>query len=199
MNEAIREKKPGKSLKRELIEWGILIFVIAFLYLSGLHTIVIGGMQSLVLKTGLIRPKTDNNKYPGEADYNFILVDQTGKSLDVSTLKGKVIFLNFWATWCPPCVAEMPDINHLYQEVDKENIVFLMVSMDEDFAKAKKFAEKRRFSFNVYRPVTSIPAVFSGNVIPSTYIISPRGKILVKKEGMAQYNTESFREFLKSL
>jgi thiol-disulfide isomerase/thioredoxin len=199
MNETIKDKKPRKSLKRELTEWGIIIFVIIFLYITGLYTVVIGGMQSVVLKTGLFRPKTDLSRDYGDADYNFRLLDQNGKSLDVSSLKGKVIFLNFWATWCPPCVAEMPDINNLYKVLDKENIVFLMVSVDDDFEKARNFAEKRGFSFNIYRLATPIPAVFSGNVVPGTYIISRGGKILVKKEGMAQYNTGKFREFLKSL
>ena len=199
MNETRNDKRPKKSLKRELIEWGIIILVIAFLYLTGLHVIVIGGLQSLVLKTGLIRPKTEKTADFGFADYNFSLVNQAGKLLDVNSLKGKVIFLNFWATWCSPCVAEMPDINNLYKGLGNENIVFLMISVDDDFVKAKKFAEKRRFSFNVYYPASSIPNVFSGNVVPTTYIISPGGKILVKKEGMAQYNTDSFRKFLKSL
>jgi thiol-disulfide isomerase/thioredoxin len=199
MNEIKIDKRPKKSLKRELIEWGIIVLVMVLLYVTGLHTIVIGGIQSLVIKTGLIRPKTDKTTDWGYADYNFSLVDQSGKSLEVSSLKGKVIFLNFWATWCPPCIAEMPDINNLYNELDKENIEFLMISLDDDFTKAMKFAEKRRFSFNIYYPATSIPPVFSGNVVPSTYIISPAGKIIVKKEGMAQYNSDSFRKFLKTL
>jgi thiol-disulfide isomerase/thioredoxin len=152
-----------------------------------------------VLKTGLIRPKINSSENMGMADYNFSLIDQTGKTLDVKSLKGKVIFLNFWATWCPPCIAEMPDVNELYSRMDSKKVEFLMISVDEDFEKAKHFVRKRGYSFRIYSPASGIPKIFAGNVVPTTYVISPDGRIVVKKEGMAEYNTESFRGFISSI
>jgi thiol-disulfide isomerase/thioredoxin len=192
--------KPGKKkLYRELSEWGIIILIFAALYFTGLHTVVLGTMQSIVLKTGLIRPNLNPTGNLGYAEFDFLLKDTSGETLDVRTLEGKTIFLNFWATWCPPCIAEMPDIEKLYKNVEGEGIVFLMVSVDDDFEKAKKFAEKRNFSLNIYAPNSVIPAVFTSRTIPSTYVISPGGKIVMKREGMARYNSRSFRRFLKEL
>lgn len=192
-------KRKKKSLKRELTEWGIIVGIIGFLYITGLHTVVLGSLQSLVLKTGIIKPDTRPDRDYGTVDYNMRFMDQDGRVLDGSSLRGKVVFLNFWATWCPPCIAEMPDINRLYNRIENENIIFLMVSVDDDFQKAEKFAANRGFAFNIYRSVSGIPGVFAGNVVPTTYVISPQGRIVVKREGMAEYNTASFREFLLSL
>jgi len=194
-----QEPKKKKSLKRELIEWGIIVGIIGLLYVTGLHTVVLGGIQSIILKTGLIKPNTHSKKDFGITGYNFRLIDQAGRVVEGSSLKGKVVFLNFWATWCPPCVAEMPDINRLYENVKDKDFVFVMLSVDEDFNKAKRFAEKRGFSLPIYQAASGIPDVFSGNVVPTTYVIAPNGRIVLKREGMAEYNTQTFRDFLTSL
>lgn len=192
----MKEKK-RRTLKREFIEWGIIITVGAVLYITGLHTEVIGTIQGLVLKTGIIRPSTDD--VIGRADFNFKLVDENNRVLDAYSLQGKTIYMNFWATWCPPCIAEMPDINQLYNHIEDDDIVFLIVSLDEDFEKAKKFVKKKEYDFNIYQFASSIPQVYSSNAIPTTFVISPNGDIVVKREGMAKYNTESFRNFLQNL
>ena len=194
----VKEKKK-ESLLRELAEWGIVVMVILVLYLTGLHVVILGSLQSLVLKTGLFRPDIHSAVNLGQMDYNFRLMDRDGKSIDVSAFRGKVIFINFWATWCPPCVAEMPDINRLYQKVKSEDFIFLMISVDEDFSKARHFADKRNFSLPIYTPLSAVPAVLESRVVPSTYIVAPDGRIAAKREGMARYNSESFLNFLKNL
>ncbi len=196
---ANKENKRKKSLKRDLIEWGIIVGVIAILYITGLHTVVLGGLQSLILKTGLIRPNLHPATELGTTNYRFSLMNQDGNIIPGNSLRGQVVFMNFWATWCPPCVAEMPDINRLYKSMEKDSIRFLMVSVDNDFAKARNFVSKKGFSFPIYGPASGMPAEFSGNVVPTTYIISPDGRIMMKREGMAEYNTESLRNFLRSL
>ncbi len=192
------EKK--KKLKRSLIEWGIIITIGAILYITGLHTQVIGTIQGLILETGIIKPDISTEGSAKKADYRFTLVDSEGQSLTGEALKGKVVFMNFWATWCPPCVAEMPDIDDLHREMKKEkNIAFIMVSMDEDFQKAIEFVDKKNFDFKVYQFASSIPEVYSSRVIPTTYVLSPDGEIVVRKQGMAKYDSRSFRKFLRSL
>ncbi len=191
--------KKKKSLKRDLIEWAIIVGLIAILYVTGWYSVVMGNIQSLVLKTGILRPKIQTDRVYGSTDYNFRLIDQNGNVIEGPSLKGKVVFLNFWATWCPPCIAEMPDINRLYKSVNHDKITFLMVSVNDNFDKARQFAKKRGFSFNIYKPIGGIPAVFAGNVVPTTYIITPAGNIVMKREGMAEYNTKSFRDFLKTI
>jgi thiol-disulfide isomerase/thioredoxin len=197
MKEKKKKKKP--SLKRQLIEWGIIIAIGAFLYLTGLHVQVIGTLQGLVLKTGLIKPKMSTEEPISKADYNFRVIDQDGTLFVGDDLKGKTVFINLWATWCPPCVAEMPDINRLYNEVASDDIVFLMISQDEDFEKAKTFIKKKGYDFTIHQFASAPPSSLYSKIIPTTFVLSPDGNIVVRKEGMAKYNSKSFREFLKSL
>ncbi len=196
----MEKKKKKRTLRREIIEWSIIIGTGAILYFTGLHTQVIGTIQGLVLETGLMRPETSKEEFVAEADYNFRLMDADGKTIEGSELKGKTIFMNFWATWCPPCIAEMPDIHDLYRKLkDDDNIEFIMVSVNEDFSKARQFIEKKEFDFNIYRFTSGVPRIYSSQAIPTTFVISPEGKIVVKREGIAKYDTRSFRNFLVDL
>lgn len=187
----------NKKVKREIIEWVLFIVIIGGLYLSGYHTTVIGTIQRLVLSTGLLTPDKETEDLKA-ADYNLRLSDPEGNILDLNQLKGKTIFMNYWATWCPPCIAEMPDINNLYKEVGND-VVFLMISLDEDPQKAIRFANRKEYDFPVYFPASRRPRVFVSSSIPTTYVISPDGKIVVENKGMAKYNTESFKKMLSGL
>jgi len=197
MAEEKKKKKP--RLKRQLIEWGVIIAIGAFLYLTGLHVQVIGTIQGLVLKTGLIKPKISSEEPISKADYNFRVIDHDGTIIQGEDLKNKTVFINLWATWCPPCIAEMPDINNLYNEIASNDIVFLMISLDDDFEKAKTFIQKKEYDFNIYKFASTPPSSLYSKIIPTSFVLSPDGNIVVRKEGMAKYNSKSFREFLKSL
>jgi len=196
MSEAKMKKK--KSAKREIIEWVVFLGVIVILWATGLHTPVIGFIQGLVLKTGIIQPNIEAEN-PENADYNLMLTDRQGNLKSLKDFEGKVIFMNIWATWCPPCIAEMPDIHDLYQEVKNEDIVFVMLSVDDDLQKAISFVDKKGFEFPVYQLAGPMPAAFESSAIPTTFVISPEGKIVVKRSGMAQYNNKKFREYLLEL
>ncbi len=193
----MNQEKKKKSVKRELIEWGIFFGVVIFLYGTGLHTTVLGGIQGLFLKTGVMSPSLMAEKDQRAASYQIPLTDLEGKAVDISALKGKVIFLNFWATWCPPCIAEMPEIAGLYEDVASEDIAFVMVSVDRDFEKLEKFVQKKEYKFPIYRLSGSLPSTYEASSIPTTYLISPSGKIIMEKTGMGSYNNEGFKEVLK--
>ena len=96
-------------------------------------------------------------------------------------------------------IAEMPNIHKLYQKVSEQNIAFVMVSLDEDIEKAKKFIKRKEFTFPVYTLKSGLPESFETNIIPTTFVIDPSGRIVMRKEGMAKYDTEEFREFLSKL
>ncbi len=190
--------KKKKSIKREIIEWGVFLGVLAFLFGTGLHTPVFGFLQGLVLKTGIMQPAI-SEEVIAKADYDFILVDKSGKSVPFSEFSEEVVFMNLWATWCPPCIAEMPDIQALYESQESEGVQFVLISLDDDFQKAKDFVAKKGFNFPIYRLGTSLPEVYSSKAIPTTHVISPDGNIVVTKSGMAKYNTKKFRKFLQEL
>lgn len=187
-----------KSIKREIIEWVIFFGIIATLYFTGLHTPVLGFMQGLILKTGIIRPSIEKESNI-RAIYSFSLINQNGDLVDFKKFQGEPVFINLWATWCPPCIAELPDINNLYNELKGKNIHFFMISLDDDFEKAKRFIDKKGYDFPIYQRASMIPEVFHSNAIPTTFVISPKGMIVVKKSGMAKYNTEEFKNYLIKL
>ncbi len=191
------KKQIKRSKKRNLIEWIIIIAVIAILYFTGLYTSVIGYMQSAFLYTGIISP---NKEIPiseqHDANYFVRFTSLEGKSLTLLELKGKVIFMNFWASWCPPCRAEMPYIQDLYDDLKNKKIVFLMINLDNDPAKASKFIKDENYHFPVYRLTGNLPIEYQSNTIPTTIVISASGKIIFKEQGMAKYNTDKFKKLL---
>lgn len=186
-----------KSYKRELIEWSVLVVVGLGLYISGLHTEVIGQLQRVVLATGIITPETGRD-HEVKAVYNFQVTNAGGKTIDFSEFKGQTVFLNFWATWCPPCIAEMPDIQDLYEKKGEE-VAFVMISLDEDPDKARRFVERKGYDLPVYFHASGLPKPYNPRSIPTTYVISPDGNIALTNHGMAKYDTEKFRSFLDGL
>jgi thiol-disulfide isomerase/thioredoxin len=197
MNETPTEKK--SSFKKEAIEWGVLLTIIASLYLTGLHVPMIGTLQRALLWTGLMTPDTElsESEYRS-ANYNLPLLSLNDEVSTLSEYKGKTIFLNFWATWCPPCIAEMPNIQSLYEDVNSDRIQFVMVSLDEDHQKARNYLERKEYTFPVFFLNGRKPGTYNSSVVPTTYIISPDGEIVSERRGMANYNTSTFKEFLRS-
>ena len=117
----------------------------------------------------------------------------------MAQFKGKVIFINLWASWCPPCVAEMPSINDLYQSIKEDSIVFLMISLDQDRNKALDYVKGKEFNFPVYFPAKSLPLQFQSETIPTTFVLDKSGNIAVEEKGLANYDNEEFRDFLRLL
>lgn len=184
------------KIKKELIEWIVLASVFGTIYLGGWHTELIGKLQQAVLYTGIISPdKLEEDKV---ADYNFTLETFDNQIVSFSDMREKVVFINFWATWCPPCVAEMPDIHSLYKEKGDE-IAFVMISLDQDEKKAHDFIVKKEFDFPVYFLRSTLPSSYDTHSIPTTYVIGKDGLIKVENHGMAKYNSKSFKTFLDEL
>lgn len=184
------------KLRKELIEWTVMITIFGIIYLGGWHTEVIGKLQQAVLYTGIISPDhVDDEKV---ASYDFTLETIDGKTIAFSEMKRKVVFINFWATWCPPCVAEMPDIHSLYEDKG-DSVEFLMISLDQDEQKARNFIERKKFKFPVYFLRSSLPSSYNTHSIPTTYVIGRDGLIKVENHGMAKYNSENFKEYLSEL
>ena len=161
-------------------------------------------LQRGVLATGIMNPDVDKNKTADlpdrrPADFNLSLINSKGEEVSMEQLKGKVVFMNIWATWCPPCIAEMPGINDLFNAVKDENVVFLMISVDQDFEKAKRFNERKGFDFEIYKIDGGIPQMYYTESIPTTFVISARGQLVFVHEGMADYDTNKFKAFLRSL
>ncbi|HMM11063.1 MAG TPA: redoxin domain-containing protein [Bacteroidales bacterium] len=132
-----------------------------------------------------------------EDAWNWSVQDESGQWVPLSTYKGKPIFLNFWATWCPPCIAEMPDIQNLYNDYG-QSVAFLLIT-DESPLVVQSFMQRKSFSMPVYYHRYAVPPVFSTNSIPTTWLISPEGLIVMQKTGAAKWNSNRMREILDTM
>jgi len=195
-------KKPKKAsvTKRDIIELVVIVGIFATIYLTGTQAEVFGKVQQVFLHTGVMNASQLDEKAYEKANLNFKLIDRDGKILDVKDLGGQTIFINIWATWCAPCVAEMPGINKLRENFkDHPNVHFLMISEDRDLETAIRWADKKGFDLPIYKTVTPLPNIYETGYVPSTFVISPEGEIVVKHTGLANYNTRKFRKLLSKL
>lgn len=153
--------------------------------------VAIGLFKADIKKDGI------ENK-PAAAPFNF--TNAAGETASTASLQGKVVFINFWASWCPPCRAEMPSILALYQQLKQDDrIVFLFINEDDDSSKAIQYLKKNNYNLPLYYRSGTVPAeMFSGS-LPTTLVINKEGKIVLKHEGMANYDTEKFINELKEL
>ena len=192
------EKK--KPAKRALIEWAALIGIVLLLFTTGAATAIQSRLQQAILWTGLIRPTVElaTDSQP-DADLSVRLTTLEGEPFSLTTFEGKTVFINVWATWCAPCLAEMPNIHSLYQQVASDAIVFVMINVDEDVDVVRQFVKQKGYTFPVYRLTHPMPAVYDSAVLPTTYIIAPNGKLVTKHVGMAQYDTDAFKAYLRQL
>ena len=158
-------------------------------------------LQQLV-SIGLFKPeiKKEGVKEISNANTNFSFTDATGKTTSTADLKGKVVFINFWASWCPPCQAEMPSLEALYKKFkDDGRFVFVFMNEDEDKTKAIKYLEKNYYTMPLYSSAGNIPNEIYSGALPTTIVLNKEGKVVLKKDGMAGYNTDSFIKQLKDL
>ncbi|KUG08548.1 TlpA family protein disulfide reductase [Solirubrum puertoriconensis] len=173
------------------------------LYLSGWHTEVIGRVQQVVLATGLFAPTLPDAPpaAAAKADYSLPLRTLDGRSITLGELRGRVVVLNLWATWCPPCVAEMPSLQRLHEQLQPgtDRVSLALVSVDDSPEKVRKFVARRGFSMPIYTLNGNVPRVFDTQSIPTTFIIAPNGDIVSRHEGMAQYDNPAMLKFLRKL
>lgn len=127
---------------------------------------------------------------------SFSMVNDKGEVLDLAKFKGKKVFVNLWATWCPPCRAEIPSIQKLYAKTDKNKAVFVMLSLDNNFETAKEFAAKTKMSLPIYYPAANLPALFTTEGIPVTFIFNDKGELVHRQEGGSDYDTKRFADLL---
>lgn len=145
------------------------------------------------IASGNVTPETigQENKTTGVS-----FIDEKGETISLKSLKGKVVFINFWATWCPPCIAEIPSIQKLFNETQGEEIIFLMVDIDGDYSKANNFMLNKGYSLPVYTLASSVSKDIYKGSTPTTVILDKSGKIIHHHVGLANYGNKDFVEFI---
>jgi peroxiredoxin len=126
--------------------------------------------------------------------------DLNGKKMQLSDLQGKVVVLNFWASWCPPCVEETPALNRLQARIAPQGGTVLAVSVDESEAEYRKFLRDQGVKFPTYRDTTQkINLEYGTTIFPETYIIDRKGKIARKVIGPQEWDRGENYAFLETL
>ncbi|MFO7721302.1 MAG: TlpA disulfide reductase family protein [Gillisia sp.] len=131
------------------------------------------------------------------ADYNWALEKNNRDRVDFSAFEGKVVLVNFWATWCPPCIAEMPSFQLLFEDYG-DNVEFLFVS-SEDHETVRGFLLRKNYTLPAFRPLSEAPKPLNGRTLPTTFLIDKNGNVVISKVGAADWNSENVRKTLDEL
>jgi cytochrome c biogenesis protein CcmG, thiol:disulfide interchange protein DsbE len=122
-----------------------------------------------------------------------------GKPGRLSDLRGKVVVLNFWATYCAPCVEEMPSLNKLQKYIESRNAVVLGVSVDEDTDAYQKFLKDQGITFLTCREPRKLSLDYGSPLIPDTYVIDRHGKIARKFYGPQQWDSPEMLAYFDAI
>lgn len=153
-------------------------------------------MADLVLSSPRF-PDTDSLSELGQADYGWAIQTLDGETVSFADFQGRTVFLNIWATWCSPCVIEMPGIEKLHQSIDSSKVAFVILSReDEDVVRA--FVEREPLDLPLY-VAREVPSVFESSTVPATFIIDPAGKVVFKHAGAVKWGGAASQAFLQEV
>jgi thiol-disulfide isomerase/thioredoxin len=129
---------------------------------------------------------------------DFTLQDISGKKVRLADLKGKVVMLEFWATWCPPCRAEIPAIERLHTQYGGKGLTVLAIALDEGgWDDVKAFITERKISYTVLKGSEDVSAEYKIRLIPATFLIDKEGNI--RKQYMGGGSNEALEQEIKAL
>jgi thiol-disulfide isomerase/thioredoxin len=138
----------------------------------------------------IVRSGANRGAAGARADFAWPLVDLEGKPLDLGQFQGKAIFLNVWATWCPPCVREMPSIERLAANprLQGKPVAIVAVSVGEDAQTVRDFVASRGIKAITVLQADEPPPVFTTQGIPATFLIAPDGTIAESHIGSQEWD-----------
>lgn len=187
-----------KYLKRNGLTLLMVLFIIVILVNPNAKSWVLQQlMRTGFFNAGIEQVDGDAARKPVE---NLSFKDESGSIVSTQSLEGKVVFINFWASWCPPCRAEMPSINNLYEQFKTHpDIAFLMVNLGETQAKAEQFLKEQDYNFPLYTLNRELPQDIYDGVLPTTLILGKKGYLRYHHKGVADYDSETFFKQIKDL
>ncbi len=136
----------------------------------------------------------------GKVAPDFELSDLQGQVVRLSKYRGKVVVLNFWATWCPPCVEEMPSLNRFARIFASRGVVVVAVSVDDDERALRRFVADHQLEMIILRdPGRQVPTLYQTYMYPETYILDRQGRLLRKLVGPADWGDPNLLVFFREL
>jgi thiol-disulfide isomerase/thioredoxin len=189
-------KQPNRSIWSKLGNLAFIGALVLLLFNSDAKAWVLRQMMAV----GLFNAELNKEAVAASKPMTFRYLNADGSESSTADLEGKVVFINFWATWCPPCVAEMPSLNALYEKLkDDPGIVFLFINEDDDYSKAAAYLKAKGFSLPLVRRQGQVPKEIFSGTLPTTVVLNKKGQIVLTEEGLANYNTTEFVNQLKAL
>jgi len=144
------------------------------------------GMDRLFSIVGVIKVP------PAEDPVRINLKDMNGKNISLSDFKGKIVFLNFWTTWCPTCRIEMPSMEKLHQKLKNKDFAMVTINLQESASQVKSFFEEFKLTFTALLDSTGeIGALFGIRAIPTTYILDKTGRIIGLVNGPREWDSKA--------
>ena len=186
-----REKSPFRITTDLLFYLLILALLLPF---SRKH--VATGLNKLIMHRPSVIQES-RQAVLSDADYDWILQDLDGNAVPFSTFKGEAVFLSIWATWCPPCRAEMPNIQRLYNEYGER--LSMVLASQEEAGHLKRYLQDNGYDLPVYRLVQNTPDILDVSSIPTTFLVTPEGRIAVRKAGAARWDGNHFKAYLDKI
>lgn len=174
-----------------------------FLFILLLILLIIPGSRKELMTYGsrvrmyLTSVETKEQTSGLEGKNSVILQDNNGNRYTLDDFLDKPVFINYWATWCPPCRAEMHTIEKLYKQYDKD-INFLIVS-NQPLSKQNEFIEEENYDFPYYRLVSNPEGSFAYSVLPTSMVISKDNRIILRKEGAVNWQSKKVKEIFNEL
>lgn len=195
-----KKNKKKNTLTGKIINYALIAFILVILLVPNAKVYVHRGLMSIGLfKPGTELPKNSERKTTANIEMQLIS-DIDGALLNIKSFEGQVVFINFWATWCPPCIAEMPTIEKLYHKFkNNRKVSFVLVDVDGDQEKSRKFMQKKNLNLPIYYPASPLPDTFYSGTLPTTIILDKRGNIVTQWHGLRNYGGEDMVEFLNAL
>lgn len=170
-----------------------LIIILAYLF--GPLDFYINSYSNRYLSENPLPPEAREGDVFTEYDWELTTFD--GRLYPISEAEGKVMLINFWATWCPPCVAEMPDLQELYRDYGSE-VEFLFVARDRE-SRVKRFIEKKGYEIPVYYEKGLTPKILYNLALPTTFIIDSKGQLIEAYAGERDWNSPEVQALLDRL
>ncbi|MFH6602933.1 redoxin family protein [Maribacter algicola] len=129
--------------------------------------------------------------------FSYELQDLKGKSTSIEIGFGNPVFISYWATWCPPCIAELPSIQELYEDYGNQVDFILLTNEDPDVVRG--FLREKHYNLPVYSPLMAPPEKLYARSIPTNYVIDANGKILINETGATDWNSKKARAIFDAL
>ena len=180
-------------LKKNWITLSLTAFLLAVLLIPSFKEFL---TRQILMKPSLEKVENEVTFTPEEL--NLQLKGVNVPDANLADFKGKVVFLNFWGTWCPPCRAEYPSIQKLY-EAKKDKVQFVLVAMQDEEEKVKQFLAENKYTTPVYLAKSPLAEKMLPKSFPTTFLIGQNGRILMKEDAAKDWNAEDVLQFIDSV